>query len=484
MRNLMQKLLQSYKRVIYWLGVILLLVIPLYFKFPLYRVGGTFVSIRLEDVLIFVSLAALFGYLILSKDYKKLIHDKLFLAFLLFFLIGFLSVISASFITQTVTLKLAIFHWARRLEIMLLFYLGYYSVFDKKSLKSILGIMLLVLFLVNFYALGQKYFHFPSISTTNAELSKGIIKYIGEGDRVNSTFAGHYDLAIYLMMAITLLTPILIKLFERIRKNPDAFNVLTFLVLVSLTAVSFAVLVMTAARLSFFALFFGLLAALLLIGQKKYLLVAAGLAILVLIYPSQLRNRLVSTFTVNFMQNWSTFFAQNEGQKARSMLNIQTLPNAEIREVPAGLNIPDIVPGEPTNTVDLGVYRSMTIRTRIEWPRALRALSKNPLLGTGYSSIGLATDNDYLRLLGEVGLMGFWAFTLILVELGKRLFALYKSADFKNKKPGLTQYLTVGVLAMLLAFIVNGLFIDVFEASKVASLLWMTLGIVLKANEV
>src|SRR5205814_2283829 len=45
--------------------------------------------------------------------------------------------------------------------------------------------------------------------------------------------------------------------------------------------------------------------------------------------------------------------------------------------------------------------RSTSIRLNVEWPRAVRALTKNPLLGTGYSSITLATDNDYLRALGE-----------------------------------------------------------------------------------
>ena len=43
-------------------------------------------------------------------------------------------------------------------------------------------------------------------------------------------------------------------------------------------------------------------------------------------------------------------------------------------------------------------------------------------MGTGYSSITLATDNDYLRLLGEVGILGFLAFFLIFIRIGKKIY--------------------------------------------------------------
>ena len=61
--------------------------------------------------------------------------------------------------------------------------------------------------------------------------------------------------------------------------------------------------------------------------------------------------------------------------------------------------------------------RSTSIRLNVEWPRALRAFKKNPLLGTGYSSITLATDNDFLRLFGEVGILGFLSFLLIFSNI-------------------------------------------------------------------
>ena len=72
--------------------------------------------------------------------------------------------------------------------------------------------------------------------------------------------------------------------------------------------------------------------------------------------------------------------------------------------------------------------RSTNIRLNVEWPRAIRAFSKNPLLGTGYSSISLATDNDYLRALGEVGFLGFISFSLIFVKLIEVLIKAYRKS--------------------------------------------------------
>ena len=41
--------------------------------------------------------------------------------------------------------------------------------------------------------------------------------------------------------------------------------------------------------------------------------------------------------------------------------------------------------------IQIATQRSGEIRFKVEWPRALRAFAKNPLLGTGYSSVTLAT---------------------------------------------------------------------------------------------
>jgi O-antigen ligase len=117
--------------------------------------------------------------------------------------------------------------------------------------------------------------------------------------------------------------------------------------------------------------------------------------------------------------------------------------------------------------------RSTNIRLDVEWPRAIRALTKNPLLGTGYSSITLATDNEYLRSLGEVGILGTLSFLLCFVlVLGEIVKGFFGEKKFTTKK-----LLIAGAIGMLAGSFLNMVFIDILEASKFAIMFWLFLGI-------
>lgn len=465
----MSKLTTIMESILFWAGMTLVIFIPLFMKFPLVRIGGSFVSVRTEDVLILLTYLVWAGYLVLSGQIRDFLKDKLNQAFLVFFLIGGISAFSGTLLTHTTTSNISILHLARRIEILL--FLPFFAsiVKSKRRAYVLLGTFSVVVFLASLYALGQRYLSFPAVSTTNAELAQGVIYYIQPFGRIISTFAGHYDLAIFLVMALTIISSVIFYFMQK--KNMLYVGWLGFLGILS-----GVVLVMTAARLSFVAAFGGIILALILAGKKKFILLIFVLAALALAYPSQLRDRFVSTFTVNILKSWQTYFNTSS---TGSKLNIPTLPKfGPVRQPKeasdeTALTSPDIVPGEPVDITDLGVYRSFEIRIRAEWPRAIRAFIKNPLLGTGYSSVGLAVDNDILRSLGEVGVLGTFAFFLVIYETVKRIIIIYRSQS------GFVKYLSGGVLAMIFAFIVNSLFIDVFEASKTGSIFWMILGITL-----
>ncbi len=463
----MKKYLPAFEKTLFWLAVGLLVFIPLYPKFPLLSVTGTFVSVRLEDILI-AGVLGLWGiYIILSGKLWEYLHDRLYQAFILFFAIGLLSVFSAAYVTHTISLHLGILHFLRRIELMALLPLMVTVVRTRKQVKQILIILSVVTFIVCFYALGQQYLHFPLVSTTNSEFAKGEIIYLTPAGRVNSTFAGHYDLAIFLMMVICMVTATIFSYgFSGTIWNTVLLGISSF------------VLVLTAARFSFVAAAGGVALSFLLTGKRKLILVLLVLMIGVMVYPSQLRSRLLSTITVNFQMSGERYQA-TPAEEARQKLNIPTL-NLRVATDPAdatesatasGKVISDIAPGEPLDSTQLGVYRSFQIRLMVEWPRALRTFYRNPLLGSGYSSLGLAVDNDILRSLGEVGLLGTAAFSLILIEILRRVWHTYRHGTKFMKA------FSAGVISMMLAMIINGLFIDVFEASKVAALFWMILGI-------
>jgi hypothetical protein len=475
----MPKFLSVFEKIIYWLVIFLLAFIPLYPKFPLMGVSGTFVSIRLEDLIIAFVMGFWLIYIILSGNLKKYLQDKLIQSILLFFFIGLVSLFSGIFVTQTVKPSLGVLHYLRRVEFIMLLPVVLSIVRTRKQALISLTVLSMVVLSVNIYAFGQQYLHWPVISTTNSEFSKGQILYLTPGARVNSTFAGHYDLAAFLVMALVIFSAVFFAVKGLILK--------TWVVI--LTGMSFVVLVLTAARQSFVAALIGITAALIMTGKKNFVILLLIAAVAAVAYPSQLRDRLVSTLTINLLNEGQRYNSQDDVDNARNKLNIQTLQvdvasrEAVLKSQEATLSATDsnkvasdIVPGEPVDTTDLGVYRSFGIRFDVEWPRAIRAFEKNPLLGTGYSSLELATDNDILRMLGEVGLLGTLAFCLIFVELVRRIRRNMSSGD------KFSRYFSAGVLAMILAFVLNAVFIDVFEASKVASLFWMFVGINLGIN--
>lgn len=463
------KQVETYLRKVLFWGVLFLFVfIPLYPKFPLFGVSGTFVAIRLEDLFIFVTVVIWVLYLVLSEKYKQILQERLTQLLLLFFFTGLVSTISGIFLTNSVEFHISILHYLRRIEFMFLLPVVATVIQTRKQLIATLVTLAVVIGFVNIYALGQQYLDWPVISTTNSEFSKGLILRLSPGARVNSTFAGHYDLAAFLAMVIVGMSAIFFAVSKKIKIG-----------VLILIGISLFVLIMTAARVSFIAAFAGISFSLIFSKERRYLLFIFFAAAVILIYPSQLRDRFISTITVNILNLGQRYEGQTPDQKIRSRLNIPTLAiktssqsgETSIFASQSGEVATDITPGEPLDTTQLGVFRSFQIRLQIEWPRALSAFYKNPFLGTGYSSLGIATDNDFLRSLGETGILGTIAFGLIFVCLIKKILG-----GFKNKDK-LTRYFSAGTLSLIVTFLINGLFIDVFEASKIATFFWMIIGL-------
>ena len=95
---------------------------PLYPKFPFIKVPGTFVSIRLEDLLmVFAALLVLLGW---RKNILGFFKLKITRAIVLYFIIGAGSLFSAALVTKTVVPHIGILHWLRRVEYFVPFFLG------------------------------------------------------------------------------------------------------------------------------------------------------------------------------------------------------------------------------------------------------------------------------------------------------------------------------------------------------------------------
>jgi hypothetical protein len=127
---------------------------------------------------------------------------------------------------------------------------------------------------------------------------------------------------------------------------------------------------------------------------------------------------------------------------------------------------------------------STAIRLDALWPMAIAGFKKNPLLGSGYSTLtktqvtdfteAESTDNDYLRALGETGFLGFTSFFGILLVIFLLIFR-----NLGGIKDSFTFALVSGLTASVFGLLINAVYIDVFEASKVAFSFWALMGILL-----
>lgn len=461
----MSNLSAVFKKYLFWLVLGLFILITLYPKFPLFNAPGIYVAIRLEDLVIAVVTG--WWFIAVLPDLKGLLKKTLTQSMLAFWAIGALSLFAGVFLTASVVPHLGLLHYLRRIETMILLLVALGAFQTLRQVKIWFVCMLVATLIVVLYGFGQQWFNFPVISTSNREFSKGLILYLTSDARVNSTFAGHYDLAAYLALFLTVAASMWLYLSSTFKK--------VLICIISL--LSFLLLAMTAARVSFGAAVVGITAVLWLVGQKKLILGLGALVLVAFIISPELRHRTVATITVNFLggggpkytaptQKLETLESTKSGNQKFSVENAATGA-----ATPSGVPV-DIVPGEPINTTELGVYRSFGIRLNEEWPRAIRAFEKNPLLGTGYSSITIATDNDYLRSLGETGLLGTGALTLVWIIIFKK-FWIY----LRKKDKSLGFYLVAGLLSASLAMLLNATFIDILESSKISQLLWLSLGV-------
>lgn len=405
-----------------------LVFIPLYPKFPLFAVPFTYVQIRAEDFLIAIVWCIFIARTLVVKKIK---FPPITFQVGIYFLVGLISLLSAIFITKNIIPSVAILHFFRRVEYLSIFFLVYWAGKDQSSRRYYLELILISALGVFLYGLAQIYLHAPVISTMDAEASKGMALTLRPGVPLSSTFAGHYDLAVYLIMILSFLTAIACSITGWLKRLP----LLTFFVMI------LWLFMQAGSRIGLLGLFVSV--SLICLLYRRFLL---GLTLFIV----------MSVFMITSPQFIDRF---------QSIIKVFTSQVVLIK------------PTYATETLrSIQQDTSTSIRFDVEWPQAIRSFYKNPLLGTGYSSLGLATDNDYLRSLGETGFLGTLAFLAVLTAL----FIKLKLALVEQK--GLNKILVISALGIFVSFVVTAVFLDVFESSKIAILFWAYMGLALSTK--
>lgn len=134
---------------------------------------------------------------------------------------------------------------------------------------------------------------------------------------------------------------------------------------------------------------------------------------------------------------------------------------------------------------DCALTKSLSLCIRLEtlWPLAIQGFKRNPLLGSGYATLNKATiqqfteaestDNNFLRTLGETGLLGFLTF------YGTVAAGLWLGVKMIMKRDVFSKGIAIGFIGATIGLLLNAIYIDVFAASKVALSYWALTGILI-----
>lgn len=483
----------------------LMVFIPLYPKWPLFDVlPGYNVRVRLEDLFVLFVAFVTFVQFIRRKIQFSL--NPVTFGLLGYLVIGFISSVVAIFVTGSVPTQAefmgkTLLHWLRRVEYFSLFFIVFGAIKSIKSIKFITIIILITLVLVTLYGYGQKYLYWPAFSTMNREYAKGWWLYLTEHSRVLSTFGGHYDLAGYLVIALSLSW----SFFFAAKKWWT--KALVGIVLVG----SFWLLILTASRISFIAYLAGVCVVVFIWMLKRgfYWGVTRGfaaifLSILVMLTLGDLSDRFLHLVRLdqrlgNLQQillkpigirpQDKAVFLENNLAAVTSKTDVPPLPRDVINNQPLLIEMKTasgasyFVERSREYSKNATLYDlSTAIRLDATWPRAIAGFKSNPITGQGYATLtqvskyeftqGESTDSDYLRALGETGLLGFLSFFGVL---GLLIVISFKSLG--GIKDSFVFALTAGFIATIIGLLINALYIDIFEASKVAYVFWGVAGL-------
>lgn len=200
--------------------------------------------------------------------------------------------------------------------------------------------------------------------------------------------------------------------------------------------ISLIQIVLTQSRSGLLLSIFIILAMSLLYARKLFfaVLIIAPIAIVILIN------------TTNVLQRFTTI---NYGEMIATYSNNIAHGDyfAALEQLPTEWMYPDV-------KVDLSFY----VRTT-KWGAAINGFTMSPLFGYGPGQLAVL-DGSYVKVLCEGGLLSFLVFIIFVVTMFKQFARV-------NSK------ISIWILIAILCF---GLFIDIFDSSKIMEMFWMFAG--------
>jgi hypothetical protein len=519
----------------------LLAFVPLYPKIPFWSpIEQYIVRVRLEDIFILLA-AGIWVIQVLRKKVQWRSH--MFWWILAYGVVAALSTLVALFVTKTIPIQplhvgKTLLHNFRYLEYFSLFFIFYSAIKSRKDVFLLLGIFMFSVVAMSVYGFGQKYYYWPVYSTMNREFSKGIRLVLTPHARVQSTFAGHYDMAAYLVIALPLI--LALAYYTKNRKWSTILHITfwvgTWLIIVSASRTSFiAYLFATFLVLGFTALQRNGIWPKIRFVVSRGLLIFICSSVLFLYFGEDLADRMSQVIDSN-KQVHDAFHGLNKQRKEfwnkyvlhQTTIALPILPPAEVpknaitteeaielgvlsptderpvaatRPADVYVDVPDIQKVSTTSadgtvtTVEVNkgprIYSdnalkyglSMAIRLDTLWPNAIKGFRSNPLLGKGYATLNKEAVTHFTEaestdnnFLRTLGETGALGF---LTFYGAVAVVLFTAVQTYRRGDRLAKALSIGMFSATLGLLFNALYIDVFASSKVAETYWSLAGIFL-----
>lgn len=471
------------------LSTFLLVFIPLFPKIPLFDIlPGYIVRVRPEDFLV---LCTALVWLRDVRAKRAQWNMSYFWLVLFYACAGLLSITLGILLLQTIPLQpihigKSALHFIRYLEYFSVFFFLFSAIKTKKQVVIVFTALVITILGVVGYGFGQKYAHFPVYSTMNREYSKGEKLYLENDARPQSTFAGHYDLAAFLVIVLPLIFSLSLGA-ARSRSLLTRLSIFTVLQVVHILGLAMLVLTASAISLVGYIIAMGVvlllhLARLPTIKQRFFwglVVLCVGIISISLLWtvlPQRIKDKAIG-FVQKTTQRSTPTDLVGDGFETKTIQTINSdgsVSTSVIREQGTWSE----------NALKYGL--SMGIRLDTLWPQAGLGFTRNPLSGSGYGTLAMldtqkfmeadSTDNNFFRTFGETGILGFITFYGVVFFLLIDVFQATRSRDEQIAAA------SIGFTGSILGLITTAAYLDVFAASKVAFVFWAIAGVVIKIS--
>jgi hypothetical protein len=469
-----------------WVAFGLLAIIILLPKMPLISINGTYVNVRIEDFLVVIIYGLwVIGWIAGRYSLPKVFNRKAVIGFLIY---GFIITALGILVFQTVkSPHLGALHWIRRVEYMGMYFIVA-TVAKKENLAKYIYSILGMGVLTWIYGFLQWQDIVVAFHTLNKSGVAGTYTEIGY---VISSFGAHYDFGAFLILMMMfsvwgyythtkwwkrILFVLLALAFwwmSRLAYARAAYLGM-FVGLVVVFAIRFSgwILLPLYEILQTFDRYFG--------GRFSRYKYDLKFDIVPAIPTSPPEPVVLPTSTLvgDYLPVPSAVYPSLSGTPA-PLYNVTPPPPTPTptpywltRWLDTNVNtLSEKIKGS-FGMLDINLDPSANVRL-IEWQDGIARVGYHFLWGGGYYTYGLGADNDYLRHMIEVGVIGLSVFLLIIWDFVRLSWRSYHQTIAPSHK-----YFHLAIIGFITGLLIEAIFIDIFEASKIAFLFWYLMGLV------